>query len=317
MRFAAWLTRAALIAAVAMIFGPVIALAQQYPVANPTYIPSAILPVASLAAPGDITMQLNGIGSVVLDVAGTNTGVAAVVQGTNSRGASPTWKALGCLPLGGASGEVQTITGNVTCRLSVTGLAQLRFHMTAISTGSVAVSMAGTQAAGIVGQASIKRATYSASTTAFAPAASATDFLTLKGSATTTVRIDRVACSGTSTAPGKALVVALVRSTADTGTPVALTAVPHDSSDPAATALAGTFAANPTTGTLIGNVRSAVLELTDGTIAAPPLVWDFGTEQRESLTLRGVAQQFALNGNGASFPTGAALSCSVEWDEIG
>jgi hypothetical protein len=33
------------------------------------------------------------------------------------------------------------------------------------------------------------------------------------------------------------------------------------------------------------------------------------------VVLRGANQVFALNGNGASFPAGTSLSCSVEWIE--
>ena len=39
------------------------------------------------------------------------------------------------------------------------------------------------------------------------------------------------------------------------------------------------------------------------------------TDYRKSPVLRGVAQVLALNANGVSFGAGAALSCTVTWNE--
>lgn len=166
----------------------------------------------------------------------------------------------------------------------------------------------------------VQKQTYSANVVALAPAASATDFFTITGSATKTVKIQYVACSGISTANASATVVALKRSVANTGgTATTPTVVKNDTSpSTAGTAVVRAYTANPTTGTLIGAVRSGVLTTgpaASATLAPNTLEWTFGEGQTQEVALRGVAQVFALNGNGASFTTGAALNCSISWTE--
>lgn len=311
---------AALAAASILAASPAVeAVAQVYPTNNPTYIPTAVLPATTLAAPGDVTFNTNGLGTVVFRIAGTNTGVAGTFQVTESRAASPTWQTVGVTQVGGTGGSISAVTGNGVYRLKAAGFAQVRFHMTAISTGSAVVSGAGGPAADMLLTSPLRRATYSAAITALAPASSATDFFTLTGSATTTVRVNRVECSGISTAAATASIEALRRSTADTGgTATNPTATPHDANDPAATAVVAAYTANPTVGTLVGSLRAG--KLTTNTAASSAfgtssLVWNFGDGQNEEVTLRGAAQQFALNGVGASFSSGTALQCAVTWTE--
>jgi len=178
----------------------------------------------------------------------------------------------------------------------------------------------------IVGTVPTKVATYSTAFVALAPAASATDFLTLTGSSTMVVRVKQVECFAIGTANASATVNAVVRSTADSGgtavTPSSSAggqAVPHDSADNAASATVAAYTANPTTGTLVGIVRSG--KLTNTTAASstiestPPLQWIFGQNFQKEVVLRGTGQVFALNGAGASFTAGAALNCSIEWTE--
>lgn len=307
-------------AALALATAPTFAAAQAYPSSNPTYIPTAVVPATTLTAAGDVTLNANGLGTITARIAGTNTGVAGVFQGTNERSANPTWTTIGAVPVGASGGgAVSAVTGNGLYRLNASGFSQVRFHMTAISTGSAVVTMAGTPGPSLTAVAPVRRSTYSAAVTALAPAASATDFFTLTGAAGVTVRINHVECSGISTAAATATVNALLRSTANSaGTSSAATAVPHDSSDPAATATALSYTANPTTGTLVGVVRSGKLTTVTAAstaVLAGPLSWDFGTGQHEEVTLRGTGQVFALNGAGASFTSGAALNCSVTWTE--
>jgi hypothetical protein len=45
------------------------------------------------------------------------------------------------------------------------------------------------------------------------------------------------------------------------------------------------------------------------------LVWQFGDDNDEEVTLRGVAENLAINGRAASMSAGAAVDCSVEWTE--
>lgn len=164
------------------------------------------------------------------------------------------------------------------------------------------------------------KATYSAATIALAPAAATTDFFTLTGSASKTIRITRAGCNGVSTAAATATIVALKRSTANSaGTSTTLTAVPHDSTLAAASGTAKAYTANPTTGTLVGNLRAGSLTTTtaaSSAVPALPLIWEFGDgRQNYPVTLRGTAQVFSLNGNGGTFSAGTALNCTVTWVE--
>jgi hypothetical protein len=160
------------------------------------------------------------------------------------------------------------------------------------------------------------KATYSAGILGFTPVATLTDFFQITGSATKTVRVLRISISGFATAAITEDVQLLKRSTASTGgTPTPATIVPHDSNDAAGTAVVNSFAANPSPlGTLTGMVRAAKLNL-GATGAAGVITWDFTTRNSKGLVLRGVAQQLALNWNGAAVPAGTLLDIDVEFSE--
>jgi hypothetical protein len=161
-------------------------------------------------------------------------------------------------------------------------------------------------------------ATYGANFTALVPAANATDFLTLTGSATMVVRIKNVQCQGISTAAATDRIYVLDRNTADTGgTFTTATAVPYDTNDVAATAVATGYTANPTVGTLAGIYRSEYLGTAPANaVPAPyPFTQNYGLQNDKEDVLRGVNQVFALNAAGASFAAGTSLDCWIEWTE--
>ena len=164
-----------------------------------------------------------------------------------------------------------------------------------------------------------RRPTYSATIAALAPAASATDVFTITGSATKTIWVYEVGCSGISTAAARANVALVKRSTANSaGTSTAPTVVPHDSANSAGTATILAYTANPTTGTLVGIVRDARLataEAATNATAPSTVVFRFGDDFSQPLVLRGITQVLAVNGNGASFAAGTSLSCWVSWSE--
>lgn len=165
--------------------------------------------------------------------------------------------------------------------------------------------------------------TYSTTYVAITTAASLTDFLTITGSATKTIYLRNIECSGVSTAAGLGTLALVKRSTADSSgtalTPSATVGgqlVPVDSADGAASATVVAYSANPTTGTLVGLVRSAKLNTgVTGTGTAPLLSWNFGGENAKSPTLRGTAQVLALTGLGTAMPAGAVLTCGITWIE--
>lgn len=157
--------------------------------------------------------------------------------------------------------------------------------------------------------------TYSAAAN-IASAAAATDIFTITGSATTTVFVTKVIISGIQTTAGLTDVQLIKRSTADTaGTSTAATAIPHDSSDAAATATCLAYTANPTTGTAVGTFRRGYVPVAGATSVVNPLiVFDFGDKGRP-VVLRGIAQVLAVNLGGATL-TGGTFDIAIEWFEI-
>lgn len=160
------------------------------------------------------------------------------------------------------------------------------------------------------------KATYSNGILAFTPAATATDFWQIIGSATKVVRVTRICISGFATSGITVDVQLVKRTTASTGgTPTAPTISLHDSNDAAASAVVNSFAANPSPlGTTGGVVRADKLNL-GATGAAGRIEWDFSTRNTKALVLRGVAQSLNLNWNGAAVPSGTLLDISVEFTE--
>lgn len=185
-------------------------------------------------------------------------------------------------------------------------------------TGSHRVTIASDNTAFSVNTSTTQKTTYSASAVALAPAASATDIFTLTGSGTKTVKITRVQISGIATAAGAYDVVFLKRSTANSaGTSSDLTEVPYDSNDAAATATALSYTANPTTGTLVGNLQAKKITVSTAGGAIPIIPTELTFDERAGerpIVLRGTGQVFAINLNGVTV-TGGSLTLDVTWTE--
>ncbi len=159
------------------------------------------------------------------------------------------------------------------------------------------------------------KATYSVGIIGFTPVATPTDFWQLVGSATKVVRVLRISISGFATAAISEDIQLIRRSTATTGaTPTAPAIAQHDSNDAAPTAVVNSLAANGALGTGAGTLRAQKLNL-GATGAAGTIVWDFTTRNSKGIVLRGVAQQVALNWNGAAVPAGTLLDIDVEFTE--
>lgn len=170
------------------------------------------------------------------------------------------------------------------------------------------------------------KATFCASST-FTPVATPTDIVCIGGSATKTVRVLSFVITTTNTAAGSQAFVLVKRSTWDTlGTPVIPTIVPFDSNF-TATANVVHYTANPTTGTLVGNMNNK-------RVASPvaiPATWagivaDAGVELipqvamglsvlAQPITLRGVTQQLCLNFAGAALVAGQTHAYAIVWTE--
>ena len=163
--------------------------------------------------------------------------------------------------------------------------------------------------------------TYSAARSAVAAAANPTDIFTITGSASAVVRVKSISISGIATADRNIDCILLKRSTENTaGTSTTLTAVPHDSANAAATAVVRSYTANPTLGTLVGNINSVRLGVGvatpgngDPTQARPEVLFS-SRDSKQDIVLRGTGEVLAINLNGATV-AGNSFSCNVEWTE--
>ena len=212
-----------------------------------------------------------------------------------------------------------TPSGTPTLAVAFAAIGDAGANNIAISDGTFGWRRATVSAAGRLAvdafAADSAKATYSATTIGLAPAAAATDILTINGSATKTIKITKIEVSATQTTAGIINIVVLKRSTANTGTSTALTLVPHDSNDAAATATVVTYTANPTTGTLVGNLKSQKIFLSTASATADPTqqVWTWGDDGKEP-TLRGVAQSLSVNLQ-AQTVVGGSINISIEFTE--
>ena len=160
------------------------------------------------------------------------------------------------------------------------------------------------------------KASYSTSTLAFTPAATATDFFTIAGSGTKTIRVTRISISGIATSGASNDIQLVKRTAANTGgTASNPTICQHDSNDAAATATVSLYSANPSgLGTGAGSPRGQKLNL-GAAGAAGVIVWDFTMRNSKGIVLRSASQLLALNWNGASVPSGTSIDLDIEWTE--
>ena len=172
--------------------------------------------------------------------------------------------------------------------------------------------------------------TYTAAFVGLTPASSATDLICISGSATKTIRLQRIRLSGTAATLITAPFTILRRASLDSGgTAASTTANPANtiqSMDPstypvsAATATLVSYTANPTINdTSPTYIDSASITLT-GTATSTvivPATFDFGVYIEDLIaapTLRGTAQQICVNLNSTSISTGL-INGTIVWTE--
>lgn len=166
-----------------------------------------------------------------------------------------------------------------------------------------------------VGLMPVNITSYHAAKQGLAPAAAATDIAVMPGNATNTVIVTRAQLSCTQTTAGIIDVQLLKRSTADTaGTSAAMTTVPFDSGNSAAVSAPLSYTANPTTGTLVGAIYPMKVAALAPATAGANDVYIWTPKYGQSITLRGTAQQLAINLNGLTL-TGGSCDASFDWIE--
>jgi hypothetical protein len=110
----------------------------------------------------------------------------------------------------------------------------------------------------------------------------------------------------------------LKRSTVNSGgVSAAMTVVPHDSVNAAGTAALKVYTSNPTTGTLVGLIRTYLYTMvaSSSNAVCDYVEIDFGLEEDQGIVLRGTDEGLCLNLGGTTV-TGSAVNISVEWREI-
>lgn len=118
-----------------------------YPWTNPTYIPSAIAPAASLSAPGTFAITTQNVNTVTVSVSGTCTALAATpqisVDGTNFFPVNAYPVTAGTT--GGTSTAATSISAAGLYRFNTSGAQSFRLNVTAL-TAACSFAGAGTGA---------------------------------------------------------------------------------------------------------------------------------------------------------------------------
>ena len=295
---------------------------------NPTYFPSNTSATATLSTTGTFgPYQVYGNdANARLNITGTNTGLVATVYVTSDTGqttqanqiANYIWTQSPIITNQGQFSN--TINGNGLYSVNVSGASSFYVSVTALSTGSVSMSVSEGLDDYYDSTFMGTHSSYHAAIVSLTPATSASDIVTICGSATKTIAVTDIVLNGQASAASSKFVQLALRSTADAGgTSTTITGVPSDSSDQTATATVTQYTANPTTGTLVGYVRSSVLSLAAiTTIGIPQIEWQFGAQSRnfeKEIILRGANQCLTIHGGGATFPTGSVLFGSISWTE--
>jgi len=166
-----------------------------------------------------------------------------------------------------------------------------------------------------------RKPTYSACINAYNAYATPQDMIVLTGNASVVARLLAVEVYLAATAAAAYELGLYLNSAPDTsGTSSALTAVPHDLSDPAAVCSVLSYSASPTTGTRVGLIRAGRVvggTVTGGGSGILPLLWSWTANNDKAPILRNANQQIALNGFGAALPSGSVFEIRFSWSEEG
>ena len=159
------------------------------------------------------------------------------------------------------------------------------------------------------------KATYSAASLGLVAANTATDIFTIYGSATKTVKVQRIVFTATQTTAAVRDVLLIKRSTANTaGTSTAPTKIPNDSTSAAATATVLAYTANPTTGTAVGTIYCEKVNISTTALGGSKLDLNFTDIWGQPIVLRGTGEGLCVNLNSIT-SAGNLINITVFWTE--
>lgn len=161
--------------------------------------------------------------------------------------------------------------------------------------------------------------TYSAVIADLTPAALATDVMVISGSATKTIKINRIQITADATSPSVLDFYVYKRSAADTGgTSSAVSIIAHDSTNATATASVLAYSANPSAlgaGTLIRADHYALPAAASTGYPGVPWIEDFGNRNDQQIILHGTSEVVGIGFNGQTIPAGTVVYITIEWTE--
>jgi hypothetical protein len=148
--------------------------------------------------------------------------------------------------------------------------------------------------------------TYSASFNLFS-IGTATDLFEIKGSATTTVSINKIGFTATQTTGAQIIFSLMKRTAANTGGTFSNASfIPHDSANAAATSVGSIYSAPPVIGGGSNYIRSVSSYVSATATQNNTYTYDFGSSG-QPIILNGVAQALALNIGGATMTSGSVF----------
>lgn len=162
--------------------------------------------------------------------------------------------------------------------------------------------------------------TYGITVEDLTPASLATDVVQIIGSATKTVYINKIRITAAANNAGAIDFYGYKRAALNTGgTSTHPTPVKYDSLNATSTALVNVYSANPSalgTGVMISGTQF-VIPGTSGNTWLPvvPVIFEYGNQTSQPLTLRGVNESFTVSLNGQTLPAGFNMYISIEWTE--
>jgi hypothetical protein len=273
-----------------------------------TQLRASAVPVSLASAP---TTAVTNAGLTNLDVAlSTRTKPADQQHTIIDSGTTTVTQATGTnlhVQLDAGAATIGALTANQSVNHTQIGGATIDTGMGASTTGTQRTTLA-------------QEPTYGAGMTAATATAAGTGiFWEMCGSATKTVRVQKLVVSGTVATGVKNGDVILTKHSAATsaGTATTLTQVPYDSNAAAGTATnVRFFTVLGTAGTSVGVVQNGLIYLPvtgTGTLA-PPVEFVWRDQDSEAPTLRGTAQCLTLN-FGTSTTNAPSLMVSARWTE--
>lgn len=166
------------------------------------------------------------------------------------------------------------------------------------------------------------KATYSIQVADVAPAATATDVLTISGAAGKIIKVKRVQITADATGSAVLDLYIYKRTAANTGGTAASQAsaiTKMDSSDPTPSALVELYSANPSalgTGTLLAGDHYMIPATTGNQyFSSLPWIEDFGQNNDKPVILRSAAESVCVSLNGQTLPAGISMYIRIVWTE--